>query len=45
MYIAAGLPADLWPKIIITAGYLNNRTPKQTLQWKTLFKALTNEHS
>jgi hypothetical protein len=43
MRIAAGLPADLWPEIMMTAGYLNNRTPKRTLQWKTPFEALTGQ--
>lgn len=41
MRLAAQLPAELWPEIIMTAGYLNNRTPKRVLQWKTPYEALT----
>jgi hypothetical protein len=38
--IAAHLPANLWPEIVQAAMYLNNRTPKHQLSWKTLYKAL-----
>ena len=41
--IAASLPANMWPEIAKTAGYLNNRTPKRQLQWKTPFEALTQQ--
>ena len=40
MRIQASLPANLWPEIIKAAGYLNNRTPKRKLQWKTPIKSL-----
>jgi Reverse transcriptase (RNA-dependent DNA polymerase) len=43
MRIAASLPSDLWPEIVKTAGYLNNRTPKRQLDWKTPFEALTKQ--
>jgi hypothetical protein len=39
--IAACLPANLWPEIIQAAVYLNNRTPKRQLSWKTPYEALT----
>ena len=29
--IAARLPDNLWPEMVQTAGYLNNRTPKRQL--------------
>jgi hypothetical protein len=41
MRIAARLPADLWPEVTRAVGYLNNRTPKRSLQWKTPFETLT----
>jgi hypothetical protein len=41
MRIAARLPASMWPEIVKTAAYLNNRTPKLKLAWKTPFEALT----
>ena len=43
MRIGANLPTDLWPEAFMAAGYLNNRTPKRNLQWKTPFEALTGE--
>jgi Reverse transcriptase (RNA-dependent DNA polymerase) len=39
--IKANMPANLWPEAFITAGYLNNRTPKRSLNWKTPWEALT----
>jgi transposase InsO family protein len=39
--IAAHLPANLWPEIVQAAVYLNNRTPKRQLSWKTPYEALT----
>jgi hypothetical protein len=41
--IAANLPANLWPETVKTAGYLNNRTPKRHLGWKTPIEALTEQ--
>jgi hypothetical protein len=38
--IAARLSSNLWPKIVKTAAYLNNRIPKRRLTWKTPFEAL-----
>ena len=37
------LPSTLWPEVFKTAGYLNNRTPKNGLGWKTPCEALTGE--
>jgi hypothetical protein len=39
--IAAHLPANLWPEIVQAAVYLNNRTPKHQLSWKTPYEVLT----
>ena len=41
--IAARLPANLWPEVFKTAGYLNNRKPKKILGWTTLIEAITKE--
>jgi Reverse transcriptase (RNA-dependent DNA polymerase) len=41
--IRANLPSSLWPEAIQAAGYLNNRTPKKQLGWKTPFEALTKQ--
>ena len=41
MRVEAKLPADMWPEIVQTAAYLNNRTPKRRLGWKTPHEALT----
>ena len=41
--IAAHLPANMWPEIICAAGYLNNRTPKRQLAWKTPIETLTGQ--
>ena len=41
--IAANLPASMWPEIFKTVGYLNNRTPKKMLGWKTPIDKLTGE--
>jgi hypothetical protein len=38
MRITSNLPLPLAPKIYVAAAYLLNRTPTQTLGWKTLFK-------
>jgi hypothetical protein len=38
--IVSSLPASLWSEIVKTAGYLNNRTSKRQLKWKTPVKAL-----
>jgi Reverse transcriptase (RNA-dependent DNA polymerase) len=38
--IKANMPADMWPEAIKTAGYLNNRIPRRSLEWKTPFEAL-----
>lgn len=35
------MPTELWPEAIKAAGYLNNRTPKHGLDWKTPFEAVT----
>lgn len=43
MRISARLPANLWPEIFKTVGYLNNRTPKKALEWKTPLEALIGE--
>jgi hypothetical protein len=40
MRIAAKLPANMWPEIIKTAGYISNRTPVKKLGWKTPFEAV-----
>ncbi len=45
MRIAAHLPVNLWSEIVRAADYLNNRTPKRKLQWKTSFEALTDQKS
>jgi hypothetical protein len=41
MRVQANLPADMWPEVVQTAAYLNNRTPKRRLGWKTPHEALT----
>jgi hypothetical protein len=38
--ISANLPSNLWPEIVLAASYLNNRTPKKGLDWKTPFEKL-----
>lgn len=38
--IGARLPDELWPEAFKAAGYLNNRTPKRGLEWKTPFEAI-----
>lgn len=38
--IYARLPSNLWPEMVRTAGYLLNRTPTESLGWKTPFKTL-----
>ncbi len=43
MRIGANLPANLWPEVFKSVGYLNNRTPRRALAWKTPFEALTGE--
>jgi Reverse transcriptase (RNA-dependent DNA polymerase) len=39
--ITSSLPSSMWPEAIKAAGYLNNRTPKCHLKWKTPIEALT----
>jgi Reverse transcriptase (RNA-dependent DNA polymerase) len=41
--IAAELPANLWPETYTAAGYLNNRTPKEGIEWTTPIEALTKQ--
>ncbi|EDN97519.1 hypothetical protein SS1G_12370 [Sclerotinia sclerotiorum 1980 UF-70] len=41
LLLSANLPQNLWPEAIKTAGYLENRTPKRALQWKTPFESAT----
>jgi hypothetical protein len=36
--IQADLPSSLWPDLIQTAAYLDNRTPKNAIGWKTPYK-------
>jgi hypothetical protein len=43
--IKANLSTNLWSKIFKTIEYLNNRTLKRALTWKTFFEALTKEKS
>jgi hypothetical protein len=38
--INANLPENLWPEIIIAAGYLLNRTPSKRLDWKSPIQVL-----
>ena len=40
MRISSHLPADMWPEIYKTAGYVSNRTPRRGLQWRTPHEAL-----
>jgi len=40
MRIEAGLPSNLWPELVKTAGYYLNRMPHKALQWKTPFEAV-----
>ena len=39
--IAGALPSTLWPETYAAAGYLSNRTPKESLEWMTPIEALT----
>jgi hypothetical protein len=41
--ISANLPSSIWPETVMAASYLNNRTPKKKLGWKTPFEMLTGE--
>jgi hypothetical protein len=43
MRIAARLPKSMWPEIVKAAGYLNNRTPKRQLNWRTPYEALNDK--
>ncbi len=45
MSIIAHLSINLWSKIMKTIDYLNNRTSKQKLQWKTSFEVLIDQRS
>ena len=38
--IEARLPQNLWPQLVLTAGYLMNRTPSRKLSWKTPFECV-----
>lgn len=40
MRIGSNIPEDLWPETSKTAGYLLNRTPNKTLQWKSPIQTL-----
>jgi len=40
MEISSNIPSDLWPETYKTAGYLQNRTPSKTLEWKSPSQAL-----
>ncbi|KAI1004940.1 hypothetical protein K3495_g3273 [Podosphaera aphanis] len=40
--IEANLPSNLWPNIVVTVGYLMNRTPSRKLGWKTPFECVYN---
>ncbi len=45
MRIKTNLSTNLWLKIFKSINYLNNRTLKKALTWKTLFEALTKKKS
>jgi hypothetical protein len=45
MRIETNLSANLWSKIFKSIDYLNNRTFKQALTWKTSFEVLTRKKS
>ncbi len=45
MRIKTNLSANLWSKIFKSIDYLNNRTLRKALIWKTFFEALTREKS
>jgi len=36
--LQAGLPDMLWPDLIQTAAYLDNRTPKRDIRWRTPYE-------
>ncbi|KAI0994425.1 hypothetical protein K3495_g13757 [Podosphaera aphanis] len=38
--IEANLPQSLWPQLIVTVGYIMNRTPSKKLGWKTPFESV-----
>ncbi|KAI0992896.1 hypothetical protein K3495_g15288, partial [Podosphaera aphanis] len=38
--IEANLPQDLWPQLVVTVGYIMNRTPSRRLGWKTPFECV-----
>lgn len=38
--IEANLPSNLWPNLVVTVGYLMNRTPTKKLSWKTPFECV-----
>lgn len=40
--IEANLPSNLWPNLVVTVGYLMNRTPSKKLFWKTPFECVYN---
>lgn len=41
MRISSHLPTNMWPEVVKTAAYLNNRTPKRQLGWMTPHEAIT----
>ncbi len=43
MRIGANLPANMWPEVFKSVDYLNNRTLRRALAWKTSFEALIGE--
>jgi hypothetical protein len=45
MRIKTNLSTNLWSKIFKSIDYLNNRTLRRALTWKTLFEVLTKEKS
>jgi IS30 family transposase len=40
MEIGSNILEDLWPETFKTAGYLLNRMPSKTLDWKSPFQTL-----
>ena len=40
--VHADLPQSLWPDLIQTASYLDNRTPREQLGWKTPYEMVYN---
>jgi hypothetical protein len=40
MHIDSELPPFMWPEVLLAAGYLLNRTPRQSHNWKTPLEVL-----